>query len=491
MSLQDTDIEVLSWVLTQGISGPYADTFSACIVERGERPQDPTPQTGQPEHAAGVAPEVAATSRVPESPREEQEVLNKKDMRPVEMQEKDRLLAHFKAGFTAILNGKREPFQDKQVMKALPGAVKKLYLKEKFGTAKQIIERLAAELISKDSAVRGAVAEALSLSLEAVPPELRVHTTREVEDKLASWIKSEASVSAAYERTSVLLEKVAKMLLGQREYHECIPILEAFALTRPGKPKKGDAKEAVADRFLKDVGAPDLIELLVKDFRATAEGKSEHAGRCLAILGVDVGDHLLDALLETRDKPEQMRLIEGISEMGESVVPALNDRIKQGGPSHFMCALTLLAGRIGHESHIGPLEELLSFENGRVREEALNSICHISGERAGRVLLSQLANADDVFKIKIVAVLGAKKYQIAVKPLIELLQDRPSLMTDERDDLEERICMAFGQIGSEEAIPTLTSIVKQNKFFVTKPYNKKVKAAANKAIEEIIANQYK
>jgi HEAT repeat protein len=137
------------------------------------------------------------------------------------------------------------------------------------------------------------------------------------------------------------------------------------------------------------------------------------------------------------------------------------------------------------------LEELLSYENGRVREEALNSICHIGGERAGRVLLSQLANADDVFKIKIVAVLGAKKYQIAVKPLIELLQDRPSLMTDERDDLEERICMALGQVGSEEAIPTLTSIVKQNKFFVTKPYNKKVKAAANKAIEEIIANQYK
>lgn len=495
-SLEDTDIEVLSWVLTQDVSGPFADALSARIAERPDRddkPQDSSPQTHQPEHAADDAAEVGSTSRAQEKPKSPQtggEVRREKELGPSEMEERDRRLAHFKAGLSAILNGKREPFQDKQVMKALPGAVKKLYSKEKFGTAKQIIHRLAAELVRKDSAVRPAVAEVLSLSLEAVPPELRVHTTREVEDKLASWIKSGASVGAAYERTSALLEKVAKMLLGQREYHECIPILDAFALPRPGKPETEEAQEAIANRFLTNVGTPDIVELLVKDFRATAEGKSEHAGRCLSILGVDVGDHLLDALSEARDKPEQMRMIEGISEIGESVVPALNDRIKQGGPSHFMCNLALLAGRIGHESHLGPLQELLSFENARVREEALNSICHIGGERAGKVLLSQLAKADDVFKVKIVAVLGAKRYQSAVKPLLELLEARPALLSDERDELEERICIALGQMGSEEAIPALSSIVGQKKFWAVKPYHKKVQAAANKAIEEIIAQQY-
>ena len=85
----------------------------------------------------------------------------------------------------------------------------------------------------------------------------------------------------------------------------------------------------------------------------------------------------------------------------------------------------------------------------------------------------------------------AKKYQIAVKPLLELLESRPSLMSDERDDLEERICIALGQIGSEEAVPALSAIVGQKKFFVVKPYHKKVQAAAKKAIEEIVASQYK
>ena len=493
-TLNDTDMEVLTWVLTQNVSGAFAEALSARIVERKNRddkPLDPAPRTEQSEHPADDAGQVRSTSQAPHSTQKAEKPQEGKEPSPGDMEARDRRLAHFKAGLSAILNGKREPLEDQQIMKALPGAVKKLYSKEKFGTAKQVIERLAAALSDKDAAVRDAVSESLSLSLEAVPPELRVHTTREVLDQLVSWMKLETSATDAYKRISILLEKVAKMLLGQREYHECIPILEAFAPTGSGELQTDKAQKVIANRMLTKVGTPDIVELLVKDFRENADGKSEQAGRCLSILGVDVADHLLDVLSEVRDKPEQMRLIEGISEMGESVVPTLNDRIKQGGPSHFMCNLALLAARIGNESVIGPLGELLSFENARVREEALNSICHIGGERAGKILLSQLAKADDVFKTKIVAVLGAKKYQIAVKPLLELLESRPALMSDERDDLEERICIALGQIGSEEAMPALSAIVGQKKFFVVKPYHKKVQAAANKAIEEIIAEQYK
>jgi HEAT repeat protein len=471
--LDHKDIEVLSWVLNQDISGPFADALSAHIVEHADRQEDPV--------------ETGSTIQAPESPLKGKVVGKQKGLSPAD---RDRRLAHFKAGLTAILNGKREAFEDKQVMKALPGAVKKLYSKEKFGTAKQIIERLAAELASKDATMPAAVSDALSLSLEAVPPELRVHTTREVLNKLVSWIKSETSVSPAYERTSVQLEKLAKMLLGQREYDECVPILDAFALTRSGKLQTDKAQKAIANRLLTNVGTPDIIELLVKDFRTIAEAKSEHAGRFLSMLGANVVDPLLDALSETQDRSEQARLVQLISEIGKPAGPALNDRIKEGGPRHFMCNLATLAGRVGNENLIGPLEQLLRHEDARVREEALNSICHIGGERAGNTLLSQLAMADDAFKIKIVAVLGAKRYRNAVKPLLELLESRPALLSDERDALEERICIALGQIGSEEAMPALSAIVGQKKFFVVKPYNKKVQAAANKAIEEIIAKQY-
>lgn len=498
-SLEDTYIEVLRWVLTQDLSGPFADALSARIVERMDRDdklEGPAPQTNhtesaaKPEHAADDAAETGPTSQAhkkPESPQRGEEVRKEKTLSSAEMEARDRRVAHFKAGLSAILHGKPEAFKDKQVMQALPGAVKKLYSKEKFGTAKQIIDRLAAALSSENPAVRAAVSESLSRSLETVPPELRVHTTREVLDPLVSWIKSETSDGAAYERTSGQLEKLAKMLLGQREYDECIPLLEAFALTRSGKLQTDNKQKAIADRVLTNVGTPDIIELLVKDCRASKETKSEQAARCLPLLGAAVVDRLLDALSETQDRIEQARLVEVIAEIGQSAGPALKDRIKQGGPWYFMCSLALLAGRIANEDHLGPLEQLLAHEHVRVREEALNSICHIGGERSGEILLSQLPLVDDEFKVKIVAVLGAKKYDNAVQPLLELLESRPALLSDERDELEERICIALGQIGSEEAIPALRSIVGQKKFWAVRPFHKKVQAAANKAIEEIMA----
>ncbi|MBW2171743.1 MAG: hypothetical protein JRF69_07145, partial [Deltaproteobacteria bacterium] len=146
-SLEDTDIEVLSWVLTQDVSGPFADALSARIVERmdsDDEPQGPAPQTNhmhsasKPERAADDAAEIEPTSQThkkPESPQRGKEVRKEKELDPAEMEEKDRRLAHFKAGLSAILHGKPEAFLDKQVVKALPGAVKKLYSKEKFGTA--------------------------------------------------------------------------------------------------------------------------------------------------------------------------------------------------------------------------------------------------------------------------------------------------------------------------------------------------------------------
>ena len=494
ISLSDTDMEVLGWVLTQDVAGPFAEALSARIAERGDRddkPQDPAPGTDQPAHVPDDAGQVRSTSQAPQSAQKTEEVQKEKALSPTDMEARDRRLAHFKAGLSAILNGKREPFEDEQIMKALPGAVKKLYSKEKFGTAKQIIERLAAALNDKDTAVRDAASESLSLSLEAVPPELRVHTTREVLDKLVSWMKLETSAADAYKRTSMLLEKVAKMLLGQREYDECLPILQTLALTRSGELQADKTQRVTANRVLTNVGTPDIIELLVKDFRAIGEAKSEHAGRCLSMLGVDVVDRLLDVLSERQDRSEQRRLVKIISEIGASASPSVNERIKQGGPWYLMRNLAVLAGRIGNENHVAPLEHLLSHEHPQVREEALNSICHIGGERSAKVLLAQLATADDPFKIKIVAVLGAKKYKVAVQPLLKLLESRPALLSDERDDLEETICIALGRIGAEEAIPALSAIVGQKKFFVVKPYNKKVQAAANKAIEEIIAKQYK
>lgn len=496
--LADEDIEVLSWVLGQDISGTFANELSARMVDRNNnKPQDPAVQTdhmhseAEPEDAVHEAGGIQSTSQTQDEPKSsdrEGQSQKENEKTAAEMEEKAKRLAHYKAGLNSILNGKSEAFQDKQIMQSLPGTVHQLFAKGKFGTAKQIIARLGDALISEDSAVRAAVSGPLARSLDAVPPELRVHTTRELLNNLISWIELETSPSPAYERNSVQLENLAKMLLCQQEYDECMPILKAFTPTNSGKPQRDEALQAVANCALTNIGTDEVIGLLIKDFRRNEGGKGIQAGLCLSKLDSIPVDHLLDALSESQKISEQKRLVQLISQIGHPAVSAVEERIERGGPSNFMRNLAVLLGRVGSKANLGLLKRLLEHKDVHVREAALNSIGKIGGEHGGVMVLPYLSSADDEFKIKIISVLGNLKYRHAVQPLLELIESRPAFASGSRDELEEEICVALGRIGSEDSINALSSIAKQKKFWSVRPFSENVQKAAQQALRQISAN---
>jgi HEAT repeat protein len=65
-----------------------------------------------------------------------------------------------------------------------------------------------------------------------------------------------------------------------------------------------------------------------------------------------------------------------------------------------------------------------------------------------------------------------------------LLKASPLVVSVSRIDLEEKICIALGKIGSQEAIPILKEISRKG-FLAVKSYHAKVKNAAAKAITSI------
>jgi HEAT repeat protein len=497
-SLADKDIEVLSWVLGQDISGTFANELSARIVDRkNNKSQDPAVQTdhmhseAESEDAVHEVGGIQSTSQAPDEPESSDgEEQSQKEIKKTEaeMEEKAKRLAHFKAGLNGILNGKSKAFKDKQIMQSLPGTVNQLFAKGKFGTAKQIIARLGDALISEDSAVRAAVSEPLARSLDAVPPELRVHTTRELLSNLINWIELETTPSPAYERNSVQLENLAKMLLSQREYDECMPILKAFTPRNPGKSERDEALQAMANRSLTNIATDEIIELLIKDFRRNEGGKGIQAGLCLSKLDSIPVNHLLDALSESKNISDQRRLVQLISQIGHPAVSAVTKRIEKGGPWNFMRNLAVLLGRVGSKADLGLLKKLLDHDEVYVREAALSSIGKIGEEHGGVIVLPYLSSADDEFKIKIVSVLGNLRYRHAVQPLLELIESRHAFASDSRDELEEQICVALGRIGSEDSIRVLSSVAKQKKFWSVRPFGENVQRAAQKALKQIGAN---
>jgi hypothetical protein len=77
--------------------------------------------------------------------------------------------------------------------------------------------------------------------------------------------------------------------------------------------------------------------------------------------------------------------------------------------------------------------------------------------------------------------LGSLKYGPAVAPLIALLKDRSLIVSSQRAELEEKICLALGRMNAVEAVPILKEIGNAG-FFSMKKYSDKVKTAATKAL---------
>jgi HEAT repeat protein len=79
------------------------------------------------------------------------------------------------------------------------------------------------------------------------------------------------------------------------------------------------------------------------------------------------------------------------------------------------------------------------------------------------------------------------KYRNAVKPLIELFKSKLTLPEDIKVDLQEKICIALGNIGDKEALPFLKEISKHRSFLSLTSYHQTVRASAAKALGKIMS----
>ena len=199
---------------------------------------------------------------------------------------------------------------------------------------------------------------------------------------------------------------------------------------------------------------------------------------------------LLDIIQEVSDSNERINIIHLIIAMGQKAIPAIKDRINNKKAAwYYLRNMAYLLGNIGNETNVYMLQPLLLHENNKVRLEALKSIFQIGGKQRGPLLLSVLPKADDQFRLNIIETLGNAKCAEAVPNLLDMLKKRSLLASQSQIDLQEKICIALGLIGSPEAISALSEIAESKSFLRIRAYPEKVKHAAGRALKSIKIRQ--
>ena len=409
------------------------------------------------------------------------------EKRTIEEEEKQQKISYLKEAGSSILSKLEGDIPDESISKYSPGIVQDLFAEGESDTADAIIDGLSNKLLSENNNIRAESSEALAGILEKLPLEQRADILTRLSNKLIEWIQFETSSTLAYKSICNHLSDLAQSQIRNHRFIDSHPIIDTFRLISSDQIKKNEEIKSVASDSIRKIASDDIPAILIDEFRTNKNDKRKEAGRLLVMMAEFSINRLLDMLKESEDSSERILILNLIPEMGPVASRSVIERIDQDAPWYYTRNLARLLGRVGSEGHTKILAQLLVHDDHRVQREVLKSISNIGGGQRGEVLLDALPKCDDLLKSSIVTTLGSLKYRDAVKPLIELFKSKHTLPDDVKIDLQEKICLALGNIGDSEALPFLTEVSKQSGFLSFKSYHQTVKAAAGKAVGRIMS----
>jgi HEAT repeat protein len=374
-------------------------------------------------------------------------------------------------------------------MSVLPKIIEQLIAQKEQEAMEKVINNLLDNLFSENAEVRAHAAKALTDIIDNLPPERKTEMIESVSGLLIEWIKIETLVTPAYKIICNYLQNSVQDSIKKLRFAETIPILDVFNDINSNILKKNDEICDVSSEIILNLASEEYLSILLKELHTNERNKRD-AGQILVRFGDIILNRLLDIVQEASDSNERINVIYIIIAMGQKAIPAIKDRINNKKAAwHYLRNLAYLLGHIGNETDAHLLQPLLLHENNRVQMEALRSVFQIGGNLRGPLLLSVLPKVDDQFKLNIIETLGNAKCADAVPIFLDALKKRSLLVSQSQIDLQEKICIALGLIGSPEAISALSEIAESKSFLVIRAYPEKVKHAATRALESIKRRQ--
>jgi len=399
-------------------------------------------------------------------------------------------LFDLKKKLIARIKDNSRPFMDAPLLFVLPKIIEQLVAQKEQETMEKIIIRLLADMLNQNADIRAQASKGLTEIIESFSPDRQSELIERVSGQLIDWIKLETVATPDYRTICRSLQKLLQDFIRQRRFAESIPIMDVFNDIHSRILEKNDAVRDISSEIIQNLASEEYLTILFKGLNSNEKNKRNEASQILIKFGDVILSRLLDIVQEVSDSNERINIIHLIIAMGQKAIPAIKDRINNKKAAwYYLRNMAYLLGNIGNETNVYMLQPLLLHENNKVRLEALKSIFQIGGKQRGPLLLSVLPKADDQFKINIIETLGNAKCAEAVPNLLDMLKKRSLLASQSQIDLQEKICIALGLIGSPEAISALSEIAESKSFLRIRSYPEKVKHAAGRALKSIKIRQ--
>lgn len=384
-------------------------------------------------------------------------------------------------GLGALLQGRREVLRSEELLQALPGAVVDRLQSRQGDEAQTLVARFA------DHLRENSVAETAYLAAVALGEALLVADQRQMIDEflpaLFEIVKKAALSQEGAEAVIGFLHQLMQTSWDFGENSRGDAILALFYGVRSAQLGKSDWLRAmvgtIQDKGIQRNKLPGLLA------ECLSSPQDEVVGRRLAQQGPVAQRFLVEALINTEDMDDRIRIIDLLTDYSSLLTPIILERLPEHMPWYGKRNLLKLLGEAGREEDAEHALPYLRHEDFRVQREAFLCLYKIGGKNRRKLFLSALHDSSELIKLQLIEALAAFCDQEAASQLAELLLDCEQFSEKNRTEMVLQLLETLGRSGTSAAHKGVETFLQSRGQRGFKKLPEHVWQAADKALQHL------
>jgi len=312
-------------------------------------------------------------------------------------------------------------------------------------TLRRAVARVAYESAESGMKILSRLYRKGVLSYEELPEALRDRVDAErsadefMADLTARLAKFEAVAAAdeyrrqARKLINILIEFVRRDRMDLAEQIFKVTVGHRTDKTPPFPERPGLAREAMGV-----FGEAASLEILVKAFQSDQKEVRERVASLLYAAGEPAVPVLLDVLAESSDRSVRKLACDVLIRLGEKVAPKVKDRIFRSDTSWYLARnLIMVLGDLKCPDLVSELDQFLSHDHPRVREETLSYLMKVEGVDPEPRLVRSLQDPDPMVRRRAIQHLGhlPELAEAAIQGVVWLLEKKSESEPKKEDEL--------------------------------------------------------
>jgi hypothetical protein len=384
-------------------------------------------------------------------------------------------------GVGGLLQRRHDLLRSDELLQALPEVVVEKLATEKHGEAEILVACFTAFL---RESVAGEAAYAVAVRLGE---QLIAADHRQLIDgylpSLFEVLKRAALANEASEKVIRFLQQLMLVSWDAGENDRGDAILALFHALRSGQKGRSASLSAlvgtIQDKGIQRAKLPGLLA------ECLSSPLDDAVGRRLAQQGPVAQRFLVEALINTEDMDDRLRIIDLLTDYSTFLGPIILERLPEHMPWYGKRNLLKLLAEAGREEDAEHVLPYLRHDDYRVQHQAFVCLFKIGGKNRKKLFLSALEDSSELITIQLIGAIGSFCDQEAATQLSELLLDSQHFSEKYRVDIVLQLLDTLGRSGTAAAQKGVAAFLQSRGEKSVRKLPEQVWGSAEKALQHL------